>query len=111
MDFKILKKRLGLRLKELRLERGLRQEDLEKWGFSYRHYGRLERGNVNPTLETLFKLCEVFEITLLEMFKFLDTGQVVTEDQEAVLTMINKVLQKGNPEDIRKLKIFLSEIL
>lgn len=111
MNFNILKKRLGLRLKELRLERGLRQEDLEKWGFSYRHYGRLERGNVNPTLETLFKLCEVFEITLLEMFKFLDTGQAVTEDQEAALAMINKVLLKGNPEDIRKLKIFLSEIL
>ena len=111
MDFNALKKRLGLRLKELRLERGLRQEDLEKWGFSYRHYGRLERGLVNPTLETLVKLCDIFEISLLEMFQFLDTGQAPTEDQEAALLMINKVLQDGNPESVRKLRIFLREIL
>ncbi|BBO72706.1 hypothetical protein DSCW_01230 [Desulfosarcina widdelii] len=111
MDFNALKKRFGIRLKKLRLDRGLRQEDLEKWGFSYRHYGRLERGLVNPTLETMVKLCQVFEITLPEMFKFLDSKQSPTEDQEAVLLSLNRILQDGNEDKIRKLKIFLQEIL
>ena len=50
MDTENFKRQLGNRLKLLRTAKGMRQEDLEDLGFSYRYYGRLERGLVNPTL-------------------------------------------------------------
>lgn len=54
MDIKTLQKRLGARLKELRLARNLKQEDIEKkYGFNYRYYGRLERGTINPSIRDL----------------------------------------------------------
>jgi transcriptional regulator with XRE-family HTH domain len=111
MDFNGLKKHLGIRLRKLRQERGLIQEDLEKWGFSYRYYGRLERGSVNPTLETMVKLCEIFEIPLIDLFRFLDTAENVSEDQEEILLMINKVFRDRDAEKVRKLKVFLNDIL
>ena len=51
-----LKKQLGYRLKELRLTKSLRQEDLENYGFSYRYYGKMESyGQVWCLRESLFK--------------------------------------------------------
>jgi transcriptional regulator with XRE-family HTH domain len=68
MDTDALKRQLGLRLKELRLAKGLKQEDLADYGFSYRYYGKIERGIVNVTLETLARLCEIFEVSLSDLF-------------------------------------------
>ena len=53
MDIDKIKRQLGIRFKELRLSKGLKQEDLEPWGFSYRYYGKIERGLANLTLDTL----------------------------------------------------------
>ena len=76
-----IKKKVGLRLKELRLAKGLKQEDLEKFGFSYRYYGKIERGLANVTL---VRICEIFEVTLSDLFAFMDSEQGVSEDREAV---------------------------
>ena len=106
-----LKTRLGLRLKGLRLEKGLRQEDLEgTYGFSYRYYGKLERGLVNPTLETLARLTDIFGISLSDLFLFLEGDGKASEDREAVALKVGGVL-KGSQAKIRKLKVFLDEIL
>ena len=72
MDVKEVQKQLGLRLRQLRLAKNLRQEDLEKWDFSYRYYGMIERGLINPSLDTLFRLCKIFDVSLYELFRFLD---------------------------------------
>jgi len=71
VDVKEIQRQIGLRLKELRLAKGLRQEDLEKWDFSYRYYGMIERGLVNPSLDTLLRLCKIFDVNLLDLFRFL----------------------------------------
>ena len=105
-----LKKQLGYRLKELRLTKGLRQEDLENYGFSYRYYGKMERGLVNPTLETLEKLCSIFEISLSDMFLFLEPDRKGSEDRETVALKVGEIL-KGSDRKVEKLKVFLTEIL
>jgi transcriptional regulator with XRE-family HTH domain len=110
MDRELLKKRLGLRLKELRLAKGLKQEDLEGLGFSYRYYGKLERGMVNPTLETLGRLSEIFEITLSQLFLFMESSGVASDDREAVALKVGEVL-KGDKAKVKKLRIFLEQIL
>ncbi|HPQ44218.1 MAG TPA: helix-turn-helix transcriptional regulator [Syntrophales bacterium] len=111
MGIEVLKRQLGLRLKELRLNRGLRQEDLEKWGFSYRYYGKMERGLVNPTLDTLLKLCEIFEVTLSDLFAFMNGDEFVSEEREAIALKIAEILKREDKAKIGKLRIFLDEIL
>lgn len=111
MDIDILKRQLGLRLKELRFAKGLRQEDLEKWGFSYRYFGRMERGLVNPTLETLTRLCDIFEVSLSDLFAFMDTDRETSEDHEAVAVKVAQVLKGKSKKKVQKLRVFLDEIL
>jgi transcriptional regulator with XRE-family HTH domain len=107
-----LRKQLGLRLKQLRIAKGLKQEDLEKWDFSYRYYGRLERGTVNPTLDTLARLCKIFDITLSDLFLFINGDErIVTEEKEAILVKISELMKENKKNKLKKLRVFLDEIL
>ncbi len=99
------KKKLGLRLKEIRTARGMRQEDMERHGFSYRYYGRMERGLVNPTIETLLRLCEIFNISLTDLFAFSSDAETVSEDAEVVAMKLAEVFKQGDPKKIAKLKV------
>ncbi len=111
MDIGVVQRQLGLRLKELRLAKGLRQEDLDRWDFSYRYYGKLERGIVNPTLATLIRLCEIFDVTLPELLSFMENKGMVSEDREAVIMKLSSLLRENKNDKIKKLKLFLDEIL
>jgi len=111
VDVKEIQRQIGLRLKELRLAKGLRQEDLEKWDFSYRYYGMIERGLVNPSLDTLLRLCKIFDVNLLDLFRFLEIDGIPTEEREAVAIKVSKILKENKKIKIQKLKIFLDEIL
>ena len=111
MDIETLVKRLGLRLKALRLRNHLKQEDLENYGFSYRYYGKIERGVVNPTLDTLLRLCRIFKVNLSDLFVFIDAGELVDEEREAISLKIADLLREENREKEYKLKLFLDEFL
>jgi transcriptional regulator with XRE-family HTH domain len=56
-------KALGRRVKELRLKRGYRQEDMLSFGFSPRHWQQIEAGRP-ITLTTLLRISEVFEVPI-----------------------------------------------
>jgi DNA-binding XRE family transcriptional regulator len=60
---------LGERLRDLRKSRKLRQLDMENLGLSYKYYQRLESGQVNPTLITLQKLADAFEVSVYDLFR------------------------------------------
>ena len=111
MDIKDIKKKLGLRLKELRLAKGLKQEDLERYGFSYRYYGKIERGLANVTLETLIRLCKIFDVSLSDLFLFMDTGRGTSEDKEAVSIKVARLLSGKSKKKVQKLRVFLDDIL
>ena len=68
---KVYLKKLGARIRSLRLERGLSQLDL---GVSMDNYAeqvsRIERGLLNVSICTLKKIAESFEITLSELLQF-----------------------------------------
>lgn len=52
------------RLKELRIERGLKQKDVaEALEISVSCYGGYEQGYREPDLKTLIKICKLFEIS------------------------------------------------
>lgn len=111
MDINDTQRQIGLRLRELRLAKGLRQEDLEKWDFSYRYYGKIERGLANPTLGTLIRLCEIFDVALMDLFCFMEKDGLTSDERESVAVNVSKILKENEKKQIQKLKVFLDEIL
>ena len=52
------------RMREFRLERGLTQADLAKFLYiTQSTVGKYERGELQPSLETLVKLCKVLDVS------------------------------------------------
>ncbi|WP_436136220.1 helix-turn-helix domain-containing protein [Acidovorax sp. LjRoot129] len=59
---------LGLRVKELRAEYGLTQEDLADRSGLFRTYlSRIESGQANPTLTVLYQVAAAFPIGVIEL--------------------------------------------
>ena len=68
-SFDALKKLLASNLRELRASRGLTQEKAaEATGLNWRHWQKLEAGEVNVTLSTLSKICRGLEIEVGLLF-------------------------------------------
>lgn len=66
-------KRVGDRIRHIRKEKGLSQEQLaERAGLHNNYVGQVERGEKNLTIETLEKIVSGLDISLEEMFRFLD---------------------------------------
>ena len=61
---------IGKRVRQLRTEKGLRQEDMCEFGFDYKYYQRIEYGEKNLTLKTLNKLAKAFDVPVAELFNF-----------------------------------------
>jgi len=65
-----LGKRLAVRLREMRAERGLSQLDVVRNStFGLSHYQKLERGVLDPRLSTLAKIADFFGTTLSDLLK------------------------------------------
>lgn len=67
-DYNILLGKLAENIKRARIGKGLTQEDMVKFGFSYRHYQRVESGVYSPNLFTLFRLSKAFKVSIDEFF-------------------------------------------
>ncbi len=64
-------KKFGNRLKDLRLEKGITQEQLaEKLGLSANYIGMIERAERSTSLLKVFKLAKVLEVKMSELFNF-----------------------------------------
>ncbi len=70
MTDKRLMQLVGKRVRELRIARGLKQEDMCQFGFDYKYYQRIEYGEKNLTLKTLNRLAEGLGVPVSELFRF-----------------------------------------
>ena len=62
---KDLVKAIGERVRKLRLKQGLSQEDLaNEADIPLSQIGRIERGETNPTVSTLYVLAQALEVEL-----------------------------------------------
>ncbi len=100
-------KKLGERVRRLRKAKGLSQEQLaELSGLHTNYIGQVERGEKNLTIETLQKIVAGLDVSLEELFRFLDPmerkdamGEIVemladrpTADQQMALNLLKAVL-------------------
>jgi len=63
------KKALGLRIKALRAERQITQEDLaDRCGMFRTYMSRIESGQANPTLTMLHDIAAAFKVDIRDLF-------------------------------------------
>ncbi|MBN1384498.1 MAG: helix-turn-helix transcriptional regulator [Elusimicrobia bacterium] len=61
---------IGKKVREIRKRRGLTLEELaEKIGRNWSFLSQIERGKGIPSLETLFLICDVLEISIADLFQ------------------------------------------
>ncbi len=66
-----LQKRLGDRVRKLRSERKLSQEELAyKAGVHRTYLGGIERGERNPSLRNIAAIAKALDVTLSELFSY-----------------------------------------
>lgn len=70
IDFNKEKKRIGIRIKQIRKERGYSSHETfaNENGIDRAQYGKYEAGSSNITLATLIKILNVLKITLYDFF-------------------------------------------
>lgn len=67
-EFSALSGNLRKKIRELRNEQKLTQEDMEMFGLSLRQYQRIESGEtVNMTLSNLFKISKALGLSISEL--------------------------------------------
>ncbi|MUT64925.1 helix-turn-helix domain-containing protein [Paenibacillus sp. NEAU-GSW1] len=102
-----LVKKVGERVRQLRKEKNLTQEELAERSSLHTNYvGQVERGEKNLTLETLEKIVAGLDVSLEELFRFLGPmerrdafGEIVhllsersQEDHAMILRVLETVL-------------------
>lgn len=64
-------KKIGKKLKELRLDKGLTQAELaEKADMNGNYYAKIERGEVKPAPEAYEKIAKALKVTAADIFPF-----------------------------------------
>lgn len=98
---------IGARVKEIRNKKGLTQEQLsERMEINPKYLSSIERGNENPTLNTLIKLSESLEVDLGEIFSLIQI-----EDPGERKSMITSLLDQADNEQLKLAFKVLSAIL
>lgn len=86
-----ISKIVGDRIRILRTEKGLSQEELaHRAGVSTSHVGKLERGEKNPSLSSIEKVINALEITFEDLFKYIQPSFGDT-DNTTLSLLINKL--------------------
>ena len=94
-----IRRLVGDRIRFLRKAKGWSQEELGEYAaLSYKFIGEIERGTVNPSLDTLLGISNALHVELAKLFSN-DQIYVLTEDETAsvhsALDVLNTVITKS----------------
>lgn len=100
-----LAKLIGERIRNLRIERGLTQENLaEKAQFHFTYIGQLERGEKQASLTTIEKIVNALEITFEELFSFINDNEK-TEEYSTITQIVNRLQSRDLKDQKMVLKL------
>ena len=113
MDMADIKKKLGVRISQLRLEAGMTQAKLaEKSNLSIDSISRIERGDRAPSLESLEKIAEALGIDPAELLNFSGKELVALAEGPPECLELWNLLKKKKRDQIKMIydiaKIVLS---
>ncbi len=99
---------VGPRIRHLRKERALTQAELSsKVGVQQSDLCRMESGEYKVSLETLFKILQVFEMNIAEFFHVSTAGKLTPEEQELVNAY--RALSRGCKMQVRDFIMFTDQ--
>ncbi len=82
---------LGRRVKELRGERGMSQEQLaERMGANVSYISSVERARENPTVDFLEKLADALEVDLVDLVNFTWLGMRERDLRKKLKAIVDK---------------------
>jgi len=94
----------GKRIRELRKQKNLSQEDLaERAGLHYTYIGQVERGKKNPSLKSIEKIAKALDTSLPDLFLFLEKRAPKDSLKQQILDTIADM-------DTRTLKLILKVV-
>ncbi|MEW6620643.1 MAG: helix-turn-helix transcriptional regulator [bacterium] len=103
--------KIGSRIQRLRNEMRLSQERLaERAGLHPTYIGRIERGEVNPTITVLNKIASVLGMTITDLLSLPSAQEVVSKEESSTFEIIG-LIERINPQHIDLLVRVLREIL
>lgn len=100
------KKKLGLKIKELRKRKGLTQEQLaELINMEQNSISVIESGRNFPTLGTLEKIAQILEVNLSDFFNY-----DYIDDIETIKASTKDIIRKMDDNQIRQLFKYVKSI-
>ncbi|MDF9839675.1 MULTISPECIES: helix-turn-helix transcriptional regulator [Paenibacillus] len=109
MEISALKK-IGQRIRDLRKQKGLSQEQLaEKAGFHFSYIGGVERAEKNITLVNLLKIADALDVQIMDLFMYTKYQQSALNEKDELLNQIFQTLVSLKKRDLRKVQIMLDE--
>lgn len=100
------KKKLGLKIKELRKRKGLTQEQLaELIDMEQNSISVIESGRNFPTLGTLEKIAQILEVNLSDFFNY-----DYIDDIETIKASTKDIMRKMDDNQIRQLFKYVKSI-
>lgn len=103
---------VGLRIREIRLQRKMTQEQLgEKVGVTFSYIGRVERGQKNISLRTLGKIAIALDVNVNTFFTYSDLQVDVANEKMKEIQDITLELYKTDFQAIVKVKPVIAELL
>src|SRR6059058_6514851 len=97
---------IGVRLKRLRLARGLSQRELSSPGVSYAYISRIEAGARTPSVKALRKLAQKLSVSV----EYLETGRDIREVDDRELRLADAELELRLADDIASAERKLEQI-
>lgn len=98
---------LGIRIAELRNNKGLTQEQLAgKMEISPKYLSSIERGKENPTLNTLINLTESLGVNFEDLFRFIQV-----ENLGKRKSMVTSLVNKADADQLKLAYKILSSII
>jgi transcriptional regulator with XRE-family HTH domain len=89
---------LGRRIREIRKQRKLTQEELaERAGTDVKYLGGIERGTENPTIAMLEKLAHALSV---KSYQIINTEHEI-QGEKALRRRINQILEKCDQTELR----------
>ena len=61
--------RVASNIKRIRKQNGLTQEGMTEFGFSYRHFQKIESGKYSPNLHTLYRVAAALKVDIRDLFE------------------------------------------
>jgi len=95
---------LGSNIRRIRKESRLTQEDVaDKARLNSSYYGRIERGEINATIETITTIAQALNVEVPELFE----SEVTTVDVSRLHVEIGKAVKRLDTHGLRLLRDLL----